>query len=478
MRPSKRIVRAPVDGPARSLDAGCFISSWLHQRIDGVKLRATGSKREGFSLSARGDGSLGDRRAFRQLRRMYSYLRRTGPSLVGQGLNFIAFTIPVAFGRYRELAFFVLVSTLTTVLVLPATLAFPSVYPGLRDQSDAILSVKASFGSLCVTSCLLFVAGELVPALPAELRGIALYGSVMTLAQGSFLMCLGREVRSGTYKIISWARFWNGSVTVVGTAIACSLSHSQGILVLPAVIAFAASITYMVFSHSLRCTAVALLGARGGIRAYVRYARMHSKAMLSAFLTTAAFQAGSFALLGLGRLAVPWTLVVRVGGGFATIARFVIAPFYEIEVAAGARRSDTLQASKGNSGGLRTGVGLGVTASAAVLGLLTLGGSMHGLGAGTSVGVSMSAVVLTTAALGTSLVASNLVLLGAQSEQLVWSTAKAGLTVVILLAFRRLTVLIALAALEAVSSVLYILLLKHVLERTSFGRRLPQNRAD
>lgn len=347
---------------------------------------------------------------------------------------------------------------------MPATVSFASVFPVLTSRRDIEVAVQASLVML-LTTCGLFAASGVVAPLSHSIQRVVILGSAFTLVQGLYLIAITDEVRRGSYNRISWARLWNGTSNFLGTAVVSATMTGKASLVFPAAGSFAVSSLYLTVTRIAQVRAAIRQCSPATPGQMWRYGLRYWRAALSGLLAALAYQAGSFALLGLGRLAAAWSLVVRIDGGFATVARTVVAPVYEIEFSAGIRLGRRRAASRANRTGLLTGLVMGILVAAGVAGSLLVSGTLDRSQTRTTVIIIAASVLMTVGTLGPAVIVNNLVMLDGQNAQLVWALLKACLTVAAMFTIRSTGLLLSLAALESAFGVIYVSLVVRRLGR-------------
>lgn len=386
------------------------------------------------------------------------------PNLLGQGLNFFAFLLPVLLGRYSALAFLVVVSAFASVASVPGTLAFASIFPSLRTPNEVRLAIQTSLLWLVMICGLGMSAGLLLPV-ASSIQEIVCFGSGFCFMQGCYLIAITGEVRRGDYRRISFARFWNGFSNFVGTSLVVVASSSRTSLVFPAAGSFLASVIYLLFAERSRLDRIANVMWPLTVSESVGYIRKSARAAFSGLLASLAYQASAFAILSLGTLASPWSIVVRLVGGFATVSRTVVAPAYEISFSSALRNDDRSSAVRANRSALLAGLGLALAVSAGVVVALSLSATTRPLSSSSRVAVFVAAILMTLGTLGPAVIGSNLVMLGAQKAQLAWSLTKALFTLLVLVAVKGAEILVILATAETTFGVLYTVLVKNCLEK-------------
>jgi hypothetical protein len=386
-------------------------------------------------------------------------------SILGQGLSFVAMLLPIFFGKFDELRFLVIVSTLASIGSTIGAWSISSVYPSLHRQHDADLSLSSSVVSV-IAICLAALIICWVLPITESASQIILWTVALTGVQAFFIVMNAVAVREQDYIVITHSRFLLGVISVITTLIACLLIQSEPSLVAATIISVSAATTMTAWRKKADWVASLSRGAKRPAKEWLRYYREYWTVNMGNLALTLAFQIASLATLKLGNLSNAWAVVVRIVGGFGTTAQQVIAPIYEIGFSRGLRDGDLEAARQVQRQAVIAGVLFGVLMAGGVFVSLSLGNLFGELEQGERIALAIGATVYCCALGFPAMIYRNLPLAGGKRVFVGWAVAKvttAGLAFAI---FGDLQLLIALVCIEAVFDTLFVILAFRRLQKT------------
>lgn len=266
--------------------------------------------------------------------------------------------VPIALGTPRQLENIVVVSGVAAVVSNSASLAFASVYPALGSATRATVSIRASAAVLVGISGIVSLVGVVASALGSSFGELFVWFGIMSLCQGTYVMVNGVLVREANWAVYARARLWYGISNLVLTFAATVFFNWQFSLVAVASMVFIVGATFGIVGlrGSLRrifCYSANVLSRR---QRYSTYLRSALPATLSNLLQLGAFSLSAVVVPFMGEAAHFWSIVVRIGGGFGTVLMQVVAPAYEMKLAAALRESSRRDVRAVNRRGTAVGV--------------------------------------------------------------------------------------------------------------------------
>ncbi|MDN6676755.1 MAG: hypothetical protein ACTIBZ_09970 [Corynebacterium variabile] len=340
-----------------------------------------------------------------------------GGALFGQGLNFLAMLLPIVGGETGQLAYLMLPLALATVLSRTSILGFHSRYltvPGERVRTATAVSAA----SLSVTTLLCLLVGAAV----APVRDIALWTGLLVVSNGLYLMAVAVATREQRMDIYSTARLAFGITNIIFTALVVFVvPFEAGLIVAAAVNPLVG--TVLILARTQNRILPAMLGdlPRMLDREHRFYLAGSGRATGATFLSECGFQIQGFITPFLGQYQEIWAVVVRLTGGFGTLAQQVIAPGLEARIAAAIRNRDAATTARWCRLCAIGGLVLGVLCAAIQAGALLF--ALHDDDALT-VGVLILTAVYCTMSLATNLSVKIPLMKGFDRAFLAWSSGR------------------------------------------------------
>lgn len=373
--------------------------------------------------------------------------------LVAQGLNFAAMLFPALGGRLDLLTPLVMVSAIAGITCHTTTLAFASVHLGIVDEHDRAVSVVTSLrGNVCGAAALGLAAAAAAPFSRVLATTLAL-SAIFSLCQGLYVITTTVAIRLGDHRRFARARMTYALLNIASTVTVTLLVDWSPALAATGALAYLGS------------AAVAVLGRRDGLRApgvtwsdQRTYARRCWQATVSNLMGGLAIQAGALATGLFGALADTWAGVVRITGGFSTIAQQVVAPGFDMRLSQEIRGGAAADRRHVVRKALVMAVALTLVTVAAVLVTLVWSQS-HGQADTRLSDVLLMTLLYTTGAILPTTTNKFLVVLGYQGAQFAWVGAKLAATVAALVFLRESSLLFAIASLEGLFAVAYVMIL-------------------
>lgn len=298
--------------------------------------------------------------------------------VLAQGLTFSAALLPIFLGLGEEIVTLVWVSGIATLLVHPASLGAYSVYASIRSDRDAAIALAASLWSLCGTAILLIGGGLIIRAgIDGIWPSLLIYVGLTILVQGLYFLLLAGFTRVGSFRALMVVRLVYGGSSLAAMAIASTLWRSPYSLVIAAIVAYTVCVlaAYIIFRGSLPFrTAVSQ-----SPRAIAMYMRRSGTNVSIFFLTGFSSQSAALTVGLLGPLAVPWAIAIRVCNGFQTVGAQLIAPRYDIRIAAALRVRNGAEVYRAYCSGTVLGAVLGLGACGVSLAVMSWNGSFADL---------------------------------------------------------------------------------------------------
>jgi glycosyltransferase involved in cell wall biosynthesis len=387
------------------------------------------------------------------------FAKKTAPGIVGQSLAVIAVALPIVAGMIEEISAQIFVSAIATILVTSAVLAFPSVYPSIKNTQDASTCFQASLLTLITSTLLAGVLGcavlFMVPYIDFAMYFVA--GIALFFLQGLSLLATGLLTRENMPEVVSRSRLIFGVVSFLGTALVCAYPVVKSGLIWVAALSFAlnAAFSFWSFRNRLRSKQIEFESIRfnSSVIKYIRDALPNS---FEAFVNNIAGQAPNLAIPLVGPLSAFWALGAKVTSGFATIAIQLVNPWIESGYAVGVRNGDVGQVKKYMRYALMWSVAFASLNSIAIflaifaLGLLPDNNSTH-----------LALIVFSTISLWACSAAlvpiSRLLMLGnGLRQQRIWTFCRLALTIVCFLLFNQEQLIVSLSLITSFFTAFFI----------------------
>ncbi|AKK11888.1 hypothetical protein [Corynebacterium uterequi] len=381
----------------------------------------------------------------------------------GQGANFLAMLVPMAFGRIHQITFVVVVAAAATIGSRVCVLAFPSLYP-VADDAEAD-TAETAVAHVSVTVAVLGLVASLALWSPApELARIVLWATLMTVPMTMYQVVNTKFVRRGAYRSYSMVRFVYGVVNLALVSMVSALSDATVALAATGVAAYV--VGWAVGAWALGGSIIAS-ATRGPVSASVGFIRRNATAIAGQTIDVIGSQTPALAVGQVG-LATPtgqlWSGLQRIAGGVQTTFAMLVAPAFDMDLSRAVRDGQPDEAARV----VRTATVVSVAASLGVAVAAVLG-SWAMLNISLDLPLLPSAVaamlLYCVAIFYTSIVNKYLLMLGAVASATGWSLARALAGVVILVAFDGDGLVVAVAVYTAVFSLAYGFLVARALRR-------------
>ncbi|MDU7503731.1 MAG: hypothetical protein E7K68_05295, partial [Corynebacterium kroppenstedtii] len=281
--------------------------------------------------------------AFERLRRLYS---RFGPALIGQALNFVAMVIPVVAKQPGMVAYMLFPVSLGMIVSRTMTLSYHSVYLRLPDERLSFSTAASGFMALVGTAALAVVGVALIWIHPAWSARV-LWAMLATVAITVYNMYVAITIREDRMDVYSRVRFLYGVVNIVATCVVVfAIPVREGLI-------YVAALNYVVGAMLLARATSQRVGTAikqewsslvsfpavfaSPLRSYIRE---HKEATTGTFFGDIGFQIQGMVTPVLGSYANAWAIVVRLYGGFLTLAQQVVSPSFEAPASKAIRNDD------------------------------------------------------------------------------------------------------------------------------------------
>ncbi|MGO2801565.1 hypothetical protein ACTXMA_05530 [Corynebacterium variabile] len=296
-------------------------------------------------------------------------------ALFGQGLNFLAMLLPIIGQETGQLAYLMLPLALATVLSRTSILSFHSKYTTIDDGMTETATATSAVTLLSATA-LCFVVGVSTMTFPAmsssDLPSFAIWTAVLLLTNGIYFMSVAIATREQRMDVYSTARLVFGVTNIVVTALVVFIVPFQaGLIVAAALNPLIGAVLILsrtsnrVFDTLWREKARLIDSEHRG------YLVDSARPTGGVFLAEIGFQFQAFITPFLGPYQEIWAVVVRLTGGFGTLAQQIIAPPCEAKIAHCIRTGDIIGTRRWCRTvifvGLALGVGGGIVQICAVL---------------------------------------------------------------------------------------------------------------
>ncbi|MGO2841442.1 hypothetical protein ACTXKY_03040 [Corynebacterium variabile] len=380
--------------------------------------------------------------------------RSYGLSGVAQGLNFLAMLLPVLGRQTEQLTYLVVPLALASLFSRAATFAFPGRYLAIPDRLTRTATSAAFLGLLGCTGLFLVASACAAGAGYGYWAGIFAWSALLAVTHGLYFTAVAVVSREQRMDVYSRARFVYGIINISGTALVVfAVPFREGLIVVAALITLSGAVLMLASAHN-RVVPVfvaelpRLLDRRH--RAYMRGSLRASGAQL---LTDLAFQIQALATPFLGQYQDMWAVALRLTGGFSGLSQQVIAPGFEMRIAAAVR--------SGNHTTVRQWVLRGLFGGVAIAGfsaVVVVGAVLFSTGTDLPWWTVFSIGVFSGGSLLTSLVIKVPYITGHDTRYLVWSVIRPGLLCASLL-LPAGPLLIAIAATQIISAATFLPLL-------------------
>jgi hypothetical protein len=295
-----------------------------------------------------------------------------GGALVGQGLNFLAMLLPIVGQETGQLAYLMLPLALATVLSRTSILGFHSRYLTVpEDRRRAATSV--SFTTLFSTTVLCGIVALVLQLTVPGVTGAAIAGwtAFLVITNGLYFMSVAVATQEQRMDVYSTARLWYGIVNIVLTGIVVfAVPFQAGLVVVAGVNPLVGALLILARTRNRVLTDVWRDRRSLPDADHRRYLTGSARATGATFLSECGFQIQGFLTPFLGQYQEAWAVVVRLTGGFGTLAQQVIAPGFEARIAAAIRDGDRGATARWCRICAAGGIGLGVLCAVVQAGAL------------------------------------------------------------------------------------------------------------
>ncbi|MDN5583038.1 MAG: hypothetical protein ACTH2Y_07180 [Corynebacterium sp.] len=303
-----------------------------------------------------------------------------GPALFGQGLNFLAMLLPIIGQETGQLAYLMLPLALATVLSRTSILGFHSRYltvsTGSRDAATSL-----SLLSMLVVTVVLVVVGLVADLVfTPDTHTVAVltgWSTMLLLTNGLYVMAVAVATQEQRMDVYSTARLVFGVTNVVATCVVVfAVPFQAGLIVVAGLNPLVAAV--LILWRTRNKLLNVLWRDRGSLTDEVhrRWLRDSTRPTGGVLLAEFGFQFQGFITPFLGPYQELWAVVVRLTGGFGTLAQQVVAPPVEAKIAAAVRADDVAGERSWCRKALLIGLALGAASAAVQAGAVLF--SLHG----------------------------------------------------------------------------------------------------
>jgi hypothetical protein len=289
-------------------------------------------------------------------------------------------------------------------------------------------------------------------------RDILFWSDWLMLAQASYLVILALKVRQQRYDQISNLRLVYGGVSLFSTGVACLFPHFHGALVVSTVVAFSAVPLFTAWNErstfmdwAPHCREVKFTEVKA-------YLITYGDAAIAGLISGVAFHIASIFLTGLGTLSSAWAIVLRISGGFSTVAIQLIAPVFEVDFSRSIREGDCDSSRKSQKSAIISGTALATLVVSLVICALWYTHAFNHLSPSTQGLLLLCSVLYVFSILTTATFSRNLVLAGGRTQYLLWTIAKVSASLIALFKLSGGRLLLGLVTVEAIFQVIYVVL--------------------
>ena len=298
-----------------------------------------------------------------------------GPALIGQGLNFLAMLLPIFGQQTGQLAYLMLPLALATVLARTSILGYHSRYLTVAGPTRSTATAVSWSSLLAVTAVCGIVALALqIPGSSSagSVSAIAAWTALLVITNGTYLMAVAVVTQEQRMDVYSTARLIFGVVNVAATVVVVwFLPFHAGLIVVAALNPLVGSLLILLRTENRLLPQWWASRRTMADADHRRYFADSSRATGATFVSECGFQIQGFLTPFLGPYQEIWAVVVRLTGGFGSLAQQVIAPSLEAKIAAAIRENNTATTAKWSRlcalGGVVLGIGCAVVQSGALI---------------------------------------------------------------------------------------------------------------
>ena len=298
-----------------------------------------------------------------------------GPALIGQGLNFLAMLLPIIGQQTAQLAYLMLPLALATVLARTSILGYHSRYLTVAESTrstatavswSSLLTVAASCG---IVALLLQLPDSPTAGTVSALAG---WTALLVITNGTYLMAVAVVTQEQRMDVYSTARLVFGVVNVAATVVVVwVMPFHAGLIVVAALNPLVGCLLILLRTDNRLLPQWWASRRSMADASHRRYFTDARRATGATFISECGFQIQGFLTPFLGPYQEIWAVVVRLTGGFGSLAQQVIAPSLEARIAAAIRDGDSAITAKWSRicalGGVVLGAGCAVVQTGALV---------------------------------------------------------------------------------------------------------------
>lgn len=390
-------------------------------------------------------------------------LRGGAAGVLAQSFTLAALLLPIILGLGSALVIVVQVSAIATVAIPISTLAVTSILPIASSRTEALRSIALSSSMLIVSTILVGTVVALVGRATnsPDFISTAAVTAFLLLAQGSYYVSTALLTFRLDYQQIMIARLIYGILVLAFTAVACVLFKSGESIIVAAGSAYLVATFWVMARQTSWFTGSELVGTAPS-RRWRHQLRRSVPLALSFTIGALSGNAAVVVLPVLGDLKPDWAIVIRLAGGFATVAIQILAPAVDVAIVSGLRERAGKMVRSAFRNSILAGSAIGVVSIvASAIGIFWAGSGrlegaplLFGL-----LGYAGFTVAILTCGRTLSMVSSPAV-------SLCWEVARFTTVALCVLYFRSQTALIAIGTALTVFAILYWLLVHFGVSRS------------
>lgn len=315
-----------------------------------------------------------------------------GGALFGQGLNFLAMLLPIVGGETGQLAYLMVPLALGTILSRSSILAFHARYLTLP-ESKISTATTASVAGLLATTAVTLATAVLIHFVTSNSSAAeaTAWAAYITLTNGVYFMAVAIVTREQKIGIYSTARMWYGVINITLTTIAVFIYPADpGLVIIAGMTTTFGAIYILIHTENNIASKAWRNKARilnSDHRSYIYNSR---GATFGTLLGELGFQFQGLLTPLFGAYQEIWAAVVRMTGGFGSLAQQVIAPSYESRIASAIRDRDPAATRKMCRNALLSGIAISMASALALT--VALAFSLRGNDSLTATSLSLSTI--------------------------------------------------------------------------------------
>jgi len=294
-------------------------------------------------------------------------IRKFGIGILGQGLSLVALFVPLLFGRLDEIKLQVFVSAIVSVALTPGILAFPSIFPSVKEGEASRISFWTSLYFFTGILVLLGFLGGIAFIRHLEWLDVYLAGVGLFAFQGANVISNTFLTRLSMPQVVAQSRYVYGLVVLVATTAVSIWGDFRTSLLWASSLSFLISAMYSAFK-SRREVYVEVGGAQKFFSIHgIQYSKAAFGLSVASLLDTVISQIPALITPALGALAGVWAISVRVAGGFATVSLQLVNPWIESAFSRGVRNDEFNEVRESFKSSIKSGLLLAISAEALTL---------------------------------------------------------------------------------------------------------------